>query len=257
MFATLVDRLRTDSQLDDYGRVKLTSGTRAERTLVYAALLRGVRVSGMPIVSADRLVGWLLVDRDAEGSFGSPESTLGAVQALLASGMDVKGETTVTIDGIDKPTIVGPNARVAIPLPPNTSAVDITTKGPWLIARLERPRVRLFSHPDFEQSPLRLDIWWPAQIKRGVATLHVNSVGTGPTRIDVPLPPGVSLAAPMKQLVRQMQGHLVITMLSDGPADIPLRFGLAGTFTAREARITSPSVAIRGVAAARTITVSD
>jgi hypothetical protein len=58
--------------------------------------------------------------------------------------------------------------------------------------------------------------------------------------------------------VRQMRGHLVILRSIDSgptPIDVPLRFALAGSFTAREARIVSPSVAVRGVASARAIVV--
>lgn len=58
--------------------------------------------------------------------------------------------------------------------------------------------------------------------------------------LRIPLPPGVTLAEG-SSAVRQIQGQLVVRAYLDGRGtdtslDLPIRFGLPGTFTVPEAR---------------------
>jgi hypothetical protein len=69
-------------------------------------------------------------------------------------------------------------------------------------------------------------------------TLKTNAKGTGATRVDarIPLPVGVTLADGVVG-VSQIQGalHVRTDVTSESRLLIPLRFGLAGKLTAREA----------------------
>jgi hypothetical protein len=80
--------------------------------------------------------------------------------------------------------------------------------------------------------------------------------------VRVPLPPGVTLAEPVKN-VRQVQGVLSVRRALDGSAaptviELPLRFALAGRMTAPEARarVAFEEMA-RAVAPARPIEVRE
>jgi hypothetical protein len=127
-------------------------------------------------------------------------------------------------------------------------SVSLAVEGPGLVARLERPVIRLWSKPPpGPESPLHLDVTWPTDARagqRGVLSVAVRHTRGRPTQVDVrlPLPPGVSLAAPVSG-VRQVQGALAFRRALDASAlstqvDIPVRFALAGRMTAPEGRIT-------------------
>ena len=135
------------------------------------------------------------------------------------------------------------------------------------MARLERPALRLWSHPpDAAESPLELDVAWPADARAGttgVVSVSVRHTRGRATTVDVrlPLPPGVSLAEPVAG-VRQVQGVLLVrrTMVADAGCRwrsiCPLRFGLAGTVTVPEARASVAFEEVpRAVAPARVIVI--
>jgi hypothetical protein len=246
----LADRLREAVALRPTGGISLPphqAADRASRAIVYAALLRGAAL-GKGAAPADRLAAWLAVQRDARGGYGSALATRSAVRALLAQGDGPQGPTKVTIvaAGARREVEVGPSARVVVPLDPATTRVEISGVGPSLLARLERPVLRLWSSPpDDAASPVHLEVTWPKRPragKTGVVQVSVRQGRDRPSAIDVriPLPPGVSLAAPVKG-VHQIQGTLVVRADLDASRlptvlEIPVRFALAGQVTVPEAR---------------------
>jgi hypothetical protein len=132
------------------------------------------------------------------------------------------------------------------------------------MARLERPVLRSWSRPPpAQQSPVNVEVVWPAQALVGTTgTMRVllRQEHAEPSEVDVrvPLPPGVTLAAPTKGMM-QLQGVLAIRELV-GPAgamvEAPIRFGLAGTLTVPEATAhMTRSPTTPATAPARTLTI--
>jgi hypothetical protein len=114
-----------------------------------------------------------------------------------------------------------------------------------VVARFERPVLRLWSHPPAEgASPLHVEAIWPGDAKAsrsGKLILRVRqTLGRAMTAdLVLPLPPGVSLAEPVAG-VRQVQGVLTIRRALDASdlatvIEVPLRFALGGRVTAPEA----------------------
>lgn len=239
--------LRDQVGLGADGSIQLSGTRRSERVLVYAALVRAASL-GVPLVaSEDRLVGWLSVDRDARGGYGSPVATRAVVRALLGSRLGVAQPSRAQIVIGDRKIDVAVPAqgRVVVPLEAGTTRVTVTTFGAPVLARFERPFARAFSHPpDAALSFMHLDVAWPQSITADrVATLHVTARSTTPVRalVRVPLPAGASLAEGTTS-VRQIQGTLLIDAdlgTSDSAWDVPLRFLLRGKMTAPEARATT------------------
>jgi hypothetical protein len=137
-------------------------------------------------------------------------------------------------------------ARMVVPLPVETTRISVRVRGPGVVARFERPVLRLWSHPPSDaQSPLHLEALWPEDAKAGkTGTLRLRVRHTVERAITadltVPLPPGVTLAEAVNG-VRQVQGVLSVRrdlFASTLPSmiEIPLRFGLAGQLWAPEAR---------------------
>lgn len=137
-------------------------------------------------------------------------------------------------------------ARIVVPLPEDTTHVLVRVTGPGVVARFERPVLRLWSHPPSDAaSPLHVEAIWPDEAKAGKPgklTLRLRQT-TGSTiaaDVTVPLPPGVTLAEGTNG-VRQVQGTLSIRRTLDASAlptviEIPLAFALPGTLWAPEAR---------------------
>jgi hypothetical protein len=160
---------------------------------------------------------------------------------------DAKTTVTVVADGVRREVEVGPSAQVTVPLDPRVKTATVEVRGAPVLARFEQPMLRLWSHPpQASESALHLETHWPpAWMTWGkTAALRVTLRHElrrpilAETRI--PLPPGVSLAARMKD-VRQMQGVLAIRTSLDSSGlptvlEIPLRFSLSGRVTAPEAR---------------------
>ena len=251
--AMLADRLRDKVALRPSGGVSVRpwiAQDRAARAMIFAALLRAVRLGAPGAATPERLAAWIAVQRDVDGGYGSSRATRSVVRALLASGVELKGATTATVtaSGATTQVTVGPTGRVVVPLDPAATSVKIVVRGPGVIARFERPALRFWSRPpEGVESPIRLAVAWPEDARAGF---------TGVVRVDVrhslgrsavldvrlPLPPSVSLAAPVAG-VQQIQGVLAVRRSVDGSSlptviEIPVRFGLGLAATVPEAHAT-------------------
>jgi hypothetical protein len=263
--AALADRLRELVHLAPSGSIRLLRGGRADRTLVYAALLRANKLGTTPVTS-DRLAAWIAVDRDASGSFGSTDATRAVVRALTEMMPEAPAPETITVDDGASSRTVTLDASGVIVLGLGANTTHVTVHAPQgVVARLERPMLRGFSHPpDASDSPLRLDVTWPDDARAGhISSIHVtmSNVATQSVRAvaRIPLPPGASMVGPMTN-VKQVHGALLITGLvslgNAGVIDVPLRFSLAGRATIREARILAPNAPLpRGVSPAQAIVI--
>jgi hypothetical protein len=161
--------------------------------------------------------------------------------------------------------VVPESGEIALSLPPGALDVKVETEGPGLVARLERPVLRLWSRPPPAQpSPVNVEMVWPADVHAGqTAFLRVVLRHGRDQTLDVdiraPLPPGVTLAAPVEG-VATIQGVLAIRrgVPSTGAVlEVPVRFALAGSMTAPEAtaRLTRAPAA-PATAPARAIIIS-
>lgn len=249
--AMLADRLREKLALRPSGGVSVgpaIARDRAARATIFAALLRAVHLGAKSTATAERLAAWIAVQRDVDGGYGSPLATRSVVSALLASGAPQKGTTTATVtaSGVTIPVEVGPTGRVVVPLDPAATSVKITVRGPGVIARFERPALRFWSRPPEDvESPVHLAVAWPENARAGatgVVRVDVrHSLGrSAPLDVRIPLPPAVTLAAPVSG-VRQLQGVLAVRRSVDQSAlptviEIPVRFGLGFAATVPEAR---------------------
>jgi len=229
------------------GSINLASKQRRDRVLVYAALVRAAELGVVLPASEERLLGWLSIDRDAHGGYGSPRATRAVVRALLGSRLGVAqaSRAKVTIGDRTIDVAVPAQGRVVVPLLASTTHVVVSTQGAPFLARFERPLARSFLHPpDVSASPLHLDVPWPTSIVANqVVTLHVTARSADPASaiIRIPLPAGATLAT-WGSDVRQIQGMLIISAnlgTSDSAWDIPLRFRLRGHMTAAESRATT------------------
>lgn len=248
---SLTDLLRVKVALQRSGRITVPdalASSRAARATLFAALLRSLRLGKKPAADADRLTAWIGVQRDGQGSYGSSLATRMVVRALLAEGPG-EGEPTrvrVRAEGVERDLDVAPTARIELPLPAQTTRVSIKVKGPGVVARFERPVLRLWSHPPSNAaSPLRLEATWPDKAKAGgTGTLRLSlshTLGRAVVAdLTVPLPPGATLAEPING-VRQVQGVLTIrrglgNTDSATVIELPLRFALGGVLVVPEAR---------------------
>ena len=253
--ASLAFRLRERVALKPTGAMRLPDGLasrRAARATVWAALLRAVHL-GAPAANAanaanaERLVSWIGVQRDADGGYGSTLATRAVVRALVAEGPALRETSHVTIEtaGLKRQLDVPPSAHLVVPLPADALDVTVRVEGPGVVARLERPVLRLWSHPPSDAaSPIHLEAVWPEARAAHTGTLRLRVrqlLGRAITAdLTVPLPPGVTLAEPVDG-VRQVQGVLSIRRSVDASdastvIEIPLRFALGGRFTVPEAR---------------------
>lgn len=262
----LADRLRGIVKLDASGEIDLRStpsgasrsartsghqGDRARRATIYAALLRAQRF-GKKIAGEDVLFGQLAALRDVNGGYGSSGATVAVLRALLSSQLEGRGTTRVHVHvdkgssgqgAIDRDVDVPESGFVVVNLPAGTLDVAVRTTGPALVARLERPVLRLWTRPPPPQeSPVGLEVEWPkdpAAGTTGTLRLHVRHSLEGTVDVDarVPLPPGVTLGAPMHGTL-QIQGVLAVREPVDHSGkviEIPVRFGLGGKVTVPEA----------------------
>jgi hypothetical protein len=240
----LLDRLRERVGLRKSGMIDLGSPGRASRSIVYAALMRGASVGKLNIAPAERLIAWAAVQRDVRGSFGSSIATRSIIRGLLAAAPDPPTATVASVQLGDtwKEIQVGASRTASVPLPPGTTHVRVKTSGPGLVARLERKDLRLWSRPaEAAASPILLDLDWPdAPYVGGGQKLRVSlrhHLGRETTvDIRIPLPPGVSLSAPLED-VRQVQGVITMRKPVDASAlptlfEIPIRFTMSGKMTA-------------------------
>jgi hypothetical protein len=248
--ATLSDRLRERVSLEPSGAISLAptlAGRRSARAIVFSSLLRSIRLGKGGTAGADKLAAWVLVQRDTRGGYGSSEATRSVVRALLAEGLAANGSSRVTVemDGTKRELDLAPSAHLVLPLESETTRLRLRVAGQGVIARFEQPVLRLWSHPPDEGlSGLHLEAIWPAEPRAGGTGILRLLVRHSPARsttadLRVPLPPGVSLAEPLRD-VRQVQGVLTVRRVLDATelptaVEIPLRFGLAGRVTTPEA----------------------
>ncbi|MBI5534913.1 MAG: hypothetical protein HY898_19455 [Deltaproteobacteria bacterium] len=240
---SLLDRLRERVGMRPSGMIELSHGDRSTRAMVYAALLRGVAMGKLSTAPPDRLLAWAAVQRDTHGGYGSTLATRSIIRALLAAAPDPATPTQVQVElgGAWKDYQVQPSKTVAIGLGPGQTKLRVKTSGPGLIARLERKDLRLWSRPtDESASPIRMDIDWPDSPYVGGGqkmrvTLRHNMSRETTLDVRIPLPPGVTLAAPVED-VRQVQGVLTMRKSVDSSAlptliEIPVRFTMSGRMT--------------------------
>jgi hypothetical protein len=241
----LADHLRRTVRLRSNGEM---SGAldRADRALVYAALLRAGNM-GTVTATPETLFAGLAKLRDAVGGYGSPSATAAVARALLSSQLAGHGASRVVIttgEGSTPRSVdVAEGAFVSVALPADARAVHLETAGPGLVARLERPALRAFTHPPPPgASAVKVETVWPSDAqagKTGTLRLVLSQSRAGSETVDtrVPLPPGVSLASSGTRGVHQMQGRLLVRWATPSTGtfvDIPVRFGLRGRFTAPE-----------------------
>lgn len=290
---TLSKRLIDKTELDEEGNISTSvATTRADRALVYAALLVSSDPTKEPAKRA-RLLRWLLVQRDTRGSFGSAAATHGAIQAIVRESSYMAGPAgsiTVHVDfgeAGEREIVLGPNQHASVGVP--TTADEVTVRpegGAGVMARVERTFLRPYAvAPQPGDSPAKLDIEWPSapectddqrkksacpkRLEQGhVGNMRVTvalagerageQAGPSPVDVRIPLPPGVSLADATPG-VRQLQGalHLRAEVAGEYVLTIPLRFSLAGRFTAREATAQLREYeADAAIARARAVTVA-
>jgi hypothetical protein len=263
MATSLVEQLRTMVHLHAGGELRAASGLgeRSARSIVYAALLRAQRFGHSP-ASADALFAQIAVLRDVTGGYGSSRATLAVLRAMLSSQLEGRGVTRARVMGrtVDVPE----SGDVALILPEGALSVWVETEGPGVIARLERPVLRLWSRPPpSASSPVSLDVVWPSEVKAGATgllRLVIRHGGDELLDVDarIPLPPGVTLAAPTAGAA-QLQGVLAVRRAVSGTGaviEVPARFALSGTMTVPEAnaRLTRAPAA-PAVAPARAISI--
>jgi hypothetical protein len=251
MTARLVDRLRERVSPTESGAITLPGASaddRAARALVLAALLRAARHGKPSPAAPEKLLGWIHVQRDAQGGYGSAAVTAGVVQALVFASPSPAAKVPVTITAGDlrKTLELSPSEKITVPLAAGVLSARVEVRGGAVLARMEQPVLRLWSRPPSEvSSPVRLETTWPADARAGGSSALLVSLSQRlgrPAVIDarIPLPPGVSLAAKVDG-VRQIQGVLLVRTTLDRsalplPLAIPLRFSLPGRVTAPEAR---------------------
>lgn len=256
--AELADKLAGWVSLDASGAITLPThlaGDRAARAIVYAGLVRATTVGWTSPVAADTLLGWLTVQRAADGGFGSRLATRAAILALTAA-IPAPRKRTLTITSLDEGGGAIGDARTVeitrgqrIPLDEKARAVriDVDKTDDGVLVRLEQPALLGWTTTlpaDELAAPLSLETRWPTAMTVGAtATLEVRLSGTPdevtPMLVRVPMPPGAYLAEPLTG-VRMLEGAILVTTTIEPanaslPLRIPVRFGLAGSFTLGEA----------------------
>jgi hypothetical protein len=241
---SLLDRLRERVGLRNSGMIELASSDRSSRSIVYAALLRGAGSGKLDKTPAEQLMAWAAVQRDTRGGYGSAMASRSIIRALLAAAPDPAVPTTaqVQVEGNWRDVQVAASRSATLDLPTGTTRTRIKTTGPGLIARIERKDLRLWSRPaDESASPIRIEVDWPDSPHVGAGqkmrvTLRHSLSKESTLDVRIPLPPGVSLAAPMED-VTQVQGILIMRKSVDASAlptllELPIRFTMSGRMTA-------------------------
>jgi hypothetical protein len=134
--------------------------------------------------------------------------------------------------------------RKKLTVPPGASTVVVTARGAGVLARLERHFIRPFDvAPSVSDAPVRLSLEWPTDVhvaRIGTLVVRVSDPanrnrGSSGTDVKIPLPPGATLADTVAN-VSQIQGvlHVWVPSGANRELEVPLRFGLAGSFTAPE-----------------------
>jgi len=243
MAVSLLDRLREKVALKPSGVIQLPATDRASRSLAYAALVRGASLGKHGGVPQDRLIAWLAVQRDTQGGYGSSAATRAVIRALLSVHAAPSQVAQVEIATGDKQRTVSValGGMVPVELPAGTKVVRLRNPGPGVIARVERRELRPWARTAAEAAtPVKLEVAWPETPTVGGGqrlrvTLRNELARNVAVDVRIPLPPGVSLAAPMRD-VQQIQGVLYMRVALDRSplpvvTELPIRFGLSGGMT--------------------------
>ncbi len=241
----LTDQLRRLVKLQPDGSSAFRAESApADRAVVYAALLRTVRVGASP-APAEAIAAHLVADRDAQGGYGSSTATRAVAIAIMESELSSAAPSQVVIesDGFRTTALMPPSGETYVPLPPGATRVSVHVDGPAVIARFERPVYRAWSTPPAGGGVLA-DVRWPKGAEPGgVGTLEVDLRASydHAVRLEarIPLPPGVSLAAPVEG-VTQSSGVLSIVRDANDQTvllQLPLRFRTAIDAMVPEGRV--------------------
>ncbi len=247
--AVVAGRLEEAVAVGSDGTIRLSDRLGKEtRVLVYAALARGAALGWVKRAKAPTLLGWLEVQRAADGGYGSIRASRAALSAVLAvAGSPRPTRLTVTPldadgDALGEPLAVTPDETGAarVTLEGSPAAVRVTTSAAVLV-RIEQRALLRYREAD-ERAPtspaatFASTLTGPAVTGR-TASLEL-SLRAEPGRkrswvATVPLPPGVRLAERVTS-ARELPGKLIVQMESDEsgiamPVLLPLRFGLGGS----------------------------
>jgi hypothetical protein len=127
------------------------------------------------------LAAFVGVQRDADGSYGSPLATRAVVRALLAEGPTDSGSSRVRFEvaGEARELDVPPSAHLVVPLPASATHVSVRVKGPAVVAHLTVPLP--------PGATLAEPVSGVRQVQ-GVLTLRrALDAGDAPTVIELPL----------------------------------------------------------------------
>jgi hypothetical protein len=269
----LTDRLVALVQPKSGGAIRLdASFGRDARTIVYAALAQAAQRKWADGIRPEIMIGWMEVQRGADGSYGSLVATRAAISTLLAfdDGAGERVKVRVTPLDEDRDPIGEPrdlpltdgDGRLRLGGKEKPAFVRVEADRPVLV-RLEQPALGRFRFgpPKAASDSGALTVRWPAAPKAGGAdrielVLRADRGGRRNVVVRVPLPPGVTLADEIAG-VTQVPGALHVRWNIDetgasAPRVLPIRFGLAGSLTvpSAEARfedqetppITAPAV---------------
>ncbi len=241
----LVEQLRKLVKLQtDGGSVFRADAAPADRAVVYAALLRTVRVGASP-APAEAIAAQLVADRDVQGGYGSSTATRAVAVAIMESELTATASSHVVVesDGFRTTAIMPPSGETYVPLPPGATRVWVHVDGPAVIARFERPVYRAWATPPAGGGVLT-DVRWPKSVEPGgVQTVEVDLRPSydRPVRIEarIPLPPGVALAAPVEGVTQSSGVLSIVRDASDQTVvlQLPLRFRTAIDAMVPEGRV--------------------
>lgn len=250
---TVVKELAQATRADNLKSLPVFEGTRAERAIVFSALSRSAHLwSKAPQHASHRYLEALFALRDARGGYGSTEATRDVVRALVDfdSAASKPGSAKVTVrDGGSKQIADVPsNGNKILSLGQQTKHVEVDVAGGPVIVRFERPVLRTWSAPpDSTITPVSVSVDWPNDARAGTTNVvHVtykSALGhTAALWTRMPLPPGVELAAPVKD-VRLRQGvvHIRTSASSSETVALPIRFTLPGKTIVPEAETRTTS----------------
>jgi hypothetical protein len=176
MRATLAQNLTRDlaKATNDGHRV---DGTRAEKAIVLAALVRSGPAWAKDEPTTRRLAQEMLTLRDVRGGYGSAEATRDVVRALVSlEGVPAPSRVTVHDGKTTKMLDIAPRGSASVALAPNTQSIDVEVTGGPVIVRLERPVLRRYqAPPDTSITPVTVAVDWPTDAKvNTTGVVHVS-----------------------------------------------------------------------------------
>jgi len=274
--ASLAGVLEREAHLTASGSITLDGKAGKEaKVIVYAALLRARGAGWIRTASADLLLGWLSVQRESDGGYGTTRASRAALQAIVAAKPSARpGSLRITMFDAEGDSLGERSLKIddsgggRTELAANTASVRVDTDTPVLV-RLERltlKKYRLEAAPQTTAAPVTVALRYPSGLRAGGAgSLEVAVRGEPGARrsfiVRVPLPPGVTVAEAVSG-VEAMPGLILIKVDTDDagiavPSLVPLRFSLGGNFLAPPAEITDlDDVSIKETSTAARIVVA-